>query len=240
MSSGRRAAATKRASLADVPGAPHHDRGRRRLLAAALALLVPSVIGAAPAVRAIALFKNRAVLSIDGRNRSLAVGQVSPEGVHLLAADATGARIVIDGVEHQLALDSRIHGAFASAPAPPVVRLLPGAGGHYFADGQINGNPVRFVVDTGATDVAMNKHVARRLGIAYLIDGDKGLVQTAAGVATAYAVMLNEVKVHAIALARVRGTVIDGDYPSDILLGQSFLNRLDIHRAGAVLELRAR
>lgn len=221
----------------------HCDHGRRRLcrqlLAAGLAALLPQAATATPSVRAIALFRNRAVLSIDGRKRTLEVGQVAPEGVRLLAADAAGATVAIDGVEHRLALDGRIHGAF-TAPAPAVVRLLPGAGGHYFADGQINGNPVQFVVDTGATDVAMNKHVARRLGIAYLIDGDQGVVQTASGMATAYAVMLDEVKVQALTLKRVRGTVIDGDYPTHALLGQSFLNRLDIHRAGTVLELRAR
>jgi len=86
----------------------------------------------------------------------------------------------------------------------------------------------------------MNKHTARRLGIPYAVDGVRGAVQTAAGVVAAYAISLNEVKVQSLRLTHVQGAVLDGDYPTEPLLGQSFLNRLDLHREGAVLELRER
>lgn len=211
-----------------------------RVFALAAMLLIASVAQAEPKVSALALFKGKAVLSIDGKQRVLKIGASSPEGVELVAADSERAIIRIDEREFELRLDGKISGSFPAGPAPKIVRLMPAEGGHYFVDGQINGNPVRFLVDTGATSVAMNKHMARRLGIAYMVDGKNSMVRTASGTAVAYGITLDEVKIRSLRLKRVKGTVIDGDFPGETLLGQSFLNRLDIHRKGVVLELRER
>lgn len=191
-------------------------------------------------MRALALFKGKAMLEIDGRRRMLRDGETSAEGVRLIASDADGARIELGGRVVALALDERIGGEFAAAPAPVVVRLLPDADGHYYVDGQIEGNPVRFLVDTGATTIAVNKHTARRIGVPYRVDGRKGSVETAAGPAPAYGVTFGEVMVQAIRLTDVPGVVVDGDAPREPLLGQAVLNRLDISRTGVVMELRAR
>lgn len=229
------------ASLTEVPGETHWPwRHAAQWLALTALLVLPALRAQAVDVSALALFKDRAVLRIDGRQRTLKVGESSPEGVRLLRADASAARVAIDGAEHELSLDGRIQSAFTAAPPPQVVRLVPGDGGHYFVDGQINGNPVSFLVDTGATTVAMNKHFARSIGLRYMVDGTRGAVETASGVVAAYRVLLTEVKIQSLRLGRVEGVVLDSDYPSKPLLGQSFLNRLDIHRAGAVLEIRTR
>ena len=211
-----------------------------RVLATCAMILIVTGAQAEPKVSALALFKGKAVLSIDGTQRVLKQGASSPEGVTLVSADSNRAVIRIGERELELTLDGRISGSFPAGAAPKIVRLVPGDGGHYFVDGQINGNPVRFLVDTGATSVAMNKHTARRLGIPYAVDGQKGQVQTASGIAVAYGITIDEVKVRSLRLKRVKGTVIDGDFPGETLLGPSFLNRLDIHREGAVLELRER
>lgn len=226
------------ASLPERPGETHSPAGR----AAALCLLL--ALAATPAmaleVSAVALFKSRAMLNIDGRQRLLQVGETSPEGVTLVQADADGARVLIAGQEQVLTLDQHIQDSFTAGPAPAVVRLVPGAGGHYFVDGQIDGHAVSFLVDTGATSVALNKHLARRIGLRYMVDGTRAVVETASGVVAAWHVKLDEVKIQSLRLTGVSGVVLDSDYPSRPLLGQSFLNRLDIHRAGPVLELRAR
>ncbi len=229
------------ASLPELTCETHSTPSRpwRRWLLTTV-LLVFMQTAQAVEVSAMALFKDRAVLRIDGRQQLLKIGASSREGVRLISANAAAARIAIDGVEHDLALDGRIQSAFTAAPATQVVRLVPGDGGHYFVDGQINGNGVNFLVDTGATTVAMNKHFARSIGLRYSVEGSRGAVETASGVVAAYRVILDEVKIQSLRLVRVEGTVIDGDYPSKPLLGQSFLNRLDLHRAGAVLEIRAR
>ena len=194
---------------------------------------------AAPRVAALALFNGKAMFEIDGRRTLLREGERSAEGVLLVKADANIARIEIDGVEVDLKLDQRIGGNLP-VTAAPVVRLVPGAHGHYFADGQLNGNAVRFLVDTGATNIAINKHIARRIGLRYATPRARGSVETASGAAVAYRVVFDEVKVQGITMRRVPGIVIDGDSPREPLLGQSFLNRLDIHREGLVLELRGR
>ena len=211
-----------------------------RVFATCAMLLIVTVAQAEPRISALALFKGKAVLSIDGTQRVLKQGASSPEGVTLVSADSNRAIIRIGEREIELTLDVKISGSFPAGAAPKIVRLVPGNGGHYFVDGQINGNPVRFLVDTGATSVVMNKHMARRLGIAYTVDGEKGMVRTASGTAVAYGITLDDVKIRSRRLKRVKGTVIDGDFPDETLLGQSFLNRLDIHREGAVLELRER
>jgi aspartyl protease family protein len=249
------AACGQRASLAERQRPKHNRavsshlegsvlRAWRTLLPALLCLcLQPMAAGGDDAplqVVALALFKDMAVLRIDGQQRTLKVGHSSPEGVTLLSADAHGARVRAGTRELDLEVGAAISFGAPLSSAGAVVRLVPAEHGHYFVDGQINGSPVRFLIDTGASSVAMNKHTARRLGISYAVDGTRGAVQTAAGVVTAYAVTLKEVKVQSLRLTRVAGAVIDGDYPSEPLLGQSFLNRLDLHREGAVLELRER
>ena len=220
------------------------QRGKTRrgicvLLVAVLIGLFTDLHGE-PKVTALGLFKGTAVLSIDGKQRVLKKGESSPEGVRLIDADANRALIEIEEREFELSLDGKISGAIPAGPVSKVVRLVPGNGGHYFVDGQINGNPVRFLVDTGATSVAMNKHTARQIGIPYAVEGEKHTVRTASGFAVGYGVVLDEVKIRSLGIKRVTGTVIDGDFPSVPLLGQSFLNRLDIHREGAVMELRER
>ncbi|MEX2482362.1 MAG: TIGR02281 family clan AA aspartic protease [Gammaproteobacteria bacterium] len=210
-----------------------------RLLAALVLVLLGHTAIAAPRIVAVALFNGKAMVEVDGRRVLLREGERSDEGVLLLSSDADGARVEVDGNTYDLALDQRIGGDLPAAAAP-IVRLLPGAQGHYFVDGQINGRLVHFLVDTGATNIAINKHTARRIGLRYAVPGERGTVETASGAAVAYRVVFDEVKVQGIRLTRVPGIVIDGDAPRDPLLGQSFLNRLDIHREGMVLELRAR
>lgn len=238
----RRGSSTQRCAAVLAAAAARRPAHWRGVVGSAVfaGCCLAGALATATEVSAVALFKDRAVLIIDGHQRSIKVGAVSPEGVRLLAADAAHARIDVDGSASELRLDGRIQGDLGRSPTAMVVRLVPGPGGHYFVDGQINGNPVQFLVDTGATEVAMNKNFARSIGVSYAVDGTPSAVETASGVVQAYRVLLNEVKVQSLRLSRVEGVVIDGDFPSTPLLGQSFLNRLDIHRAGAVLELHSR
>ncbi len=187
-----------------------------------------------------ALFEGKAMLEIDGRQRLLSVGEASPEGVRLLAASPAGARIRIDGVARDLRLDERIDASFARGSEPRRALIAPASDGHYYVDGSINGTPLRFVIDTGASTVAINRQDARRIGLLYRVDGTPMMVETASGPARAYRVNLRSVKARAIELTGVEAVVIDGDYPTTALLGQSFLNRLDMAREGMLLELRER
>jgi aspartyl protease family protein len=215
--------------------------GRMRLALGVLLCGLAWPLGATPRVSAVALFKGMAVLRIDGADVTLRAGQShAASGVRLVTATAHRAEILVDGQSVELALDDRIDGGRGMAAAPAVVRLLPGAQGRYFADGQINGNPVRFVVDTGATTVVVNRRDAERLGLQYDDSAVAGTMDSASGAVPVFRATLQEVKVQGLRVSEVSALVVDGDGPYTPLLGQSFLKNLDMHRKGQVLELRAR
>jgi len=188
-----------------------------------------------------ALFGGKAQLVIDGgKPRMLSAGQTSPEGVKLISADSSTAVIEFQGKRRSLALGSgmRIGGADLSAASSSgsSVTLTADERGHYQTLGQVNGGTVQFLVDTGATSIALPSADARRLGINYL-NGQRGFTQTANGRAVAYRITLDTVKVGDITLHAVEAVVLEGDGLKIALLGMSFLNRTEMKRDGQALTL---
>jgi aspartyl protease family protein len=98
--------------------------------------------------------------------------------------------------------------------------------------------PVGFLIDTGATSVAMNSAQARRLGIDYRAQGNSTYVTTASQVVQAFQLTLDRVKLGNIELRNVESVVIDGPQPGEVLLGMSFLSRLDISNEGNRMLIR--
>ena len=103
--------------------------------------------------------------------------------------------------------------------------------------GNINGRSVRILVDTGASAVSMNSDQAGELGIDYERTGIPAGVSTASGYAHAYRVKLNSVSVGDISQNLVDAFVIEGSHPGPILLGMTFLERLDVEHSGNALTL---
>ena len=83
----------------------------------------------------------------------------------------------------------------------------------------------------------MNRNVAKRIGLQYKLEGRKSLSDTASGVSKIYVVNLDRVKVGDIELLDVKAAVHDGDYPLLILLGNSFLSRVNMQRNGRLMQL---
>jgi aspartyl protease family protein len=189
---------------------------------------------------AVGLFKDKAVLDINGVRRVLKVGAQSPEGVLLVKSTSESATIEIDGERIDLRLDGKIVGHYVRGIAAKSLQIYPDSSGHYQVDGMINGNSIRFLIDTGATSVSINQATAKRIGLLYRVDGSPTVVETAAGIVAAYRVQFDEVKIRSLTVKRVEGLVLDGEFPRTALLGQSFLNRLDMQRDGNMLELRER
>jgi aspartyl protease family protein len=106
--------------------------------------------------------------------------------------------------------------------------------GHYEAQGQINGQPVTFLVDTGATDVALPESMARALGLDF---GPRVQVMTAAGPANAWVTRLDEVTVGGIRRQNVRATITGGEF-NGILLGMSFLKHYSLQQQDGRLVIR--
>ena len=131
----------------------------RHLSAILLALLWAPAIAAAADVEVVGLFPNKAVVVVNGgKPRTLSLGETTAEGVKLISADSESATFEIDGKRETLAPGQR--GAIATSAPPSTERkkivLTADARGHFFTTGAINGVPMRFMVDTGATTIALS------------------------------------------------------------------------------------
>lgn len=203
------------------------------------ALLSVWRIGGAADVVIQGVFTDKALLQIDGSKRMLSVGQTSPEGVKLIAASGDSIEIEVNGRRsvQQMGAALSITSDYAERKSDDV-RLWPDARGMYTAEGSINGMPMKFIVDTGATLISMNRSHARRLGIDYL-KGRQISLATASAVEMGYLVSLNTVRVGGIQLHNVEAVVHQSaSFPTEALLGMSFLGRLDMQREGAELRLK--
>ena len=107
--------------------------------------------------------------------------------------------------------------------------------GHYLASGAINGYPVTFLLDTGATDVAIPGDLARQLG---LQGGALVPSQTAAGTVMARTTRLERVALGEIELRDVPASILAEMEGEEVLLGMSFLKELEFTQRGETLILR--
>jgi aspartyl protease family protein len=114
------------------------------------------------------------------------------------------------------------------------VNLRRNRAGHYVASGRINSSPVVFLVDTGATDVAIDERLAKRIG---LEKGFRVSIKTANGMTTGWRTVLNKVTLGAIELFGVPATIVPS-LGEEALLGMSFLKQLTLIQKDDVLVMR--
>jgi aspartyl protease family protein len=107
--------------------------------------------------------------------------------------------------------------------------------GHYITSGQVNGQPVEFLLDTGASDVAIPAELAAKLG---LKQGPPMQYQTANGMVTAWLTRLDSVAIGPIVLRDVPASINPGMGDMEILLGMSVLKRMEFTQRGDTLILR--
>ena len=182
----------------------------------------------------------RALLMIDGQPQMLAVGQAAA-GVRLLRWQGDEALVERDGRSTLL----RVGGSPAqlSGGAPAVAQgreivITAGPGGHFIASGAINGKPVQFMVDTGATLLAMSQGDAQRLGLD-LRNARRGVTLTANGTVPVQQLSLTRVRVGSIEISNVDAVVLPAAMPH-VLLGNSFLGRFQMRRENDVMRLELR
>ena len=205
-------------------------------MALALGLLA---LPAAAEVSLIGVIGDKAVvLAIDGGNpKTVKVGQTW-SGVTVVAVQKNQATVEIDGKRRVLQQGQGYRAAAAAPDSRASVTLAADARGHFVAEGLVNGNPVRFLLDTGATTVALPAAEAQRLGIDYR-KGQISFMQTANGATAAWRVRLDSVKVGDIELNGVDAAVLEGGL-GIALLGMSFLNRVEMRRDGQTMVLTRR
>ena len=187
-------------------------------------------------IQVYALFKDMAIIKVDGVQHKLKTGETTPEGVKLISADSERAILQVKGKTESYPLGENFSISFAEKPK--MEARIWSAGGMYLTNGFINDQVVKFVVDTGASWIAMNKQQADELGIQYLLIGDKAVASTANGHTNVHTVLLKKVRVGDIELHNVEAAVLENSNPKYILLGNSFLDRVDMEREGQMMLLK--
>ena len=211
-------------------------------LTRANAILTLVLLSATPAalaadVRVLGLFGSKAVVSVDGgAPRTVRTGQSVADGVRLLGVESDAAIFEIDGQRRRLRMGQPY--VSKSTGSAQTVRLSADASGHYVANGAVNGTSMRFLVDTGATMVALPAASARQAGIRYT-EAPSGTVQTAGGPTNAYKVKLDTVAIGNVTLNNVDAVVIEQGLTMP-LLGMTFLSRMEIQRDGELMVLKKR
>jgi aspartyl protease family protein len=177
-----------------------------------------------------------AVLAIDGGDpKAVKVGQTW-SGIRVLSVEKTQATVEVEGEKRVLHIGQHRRAANAvTSSSTASITLAADPRGHFFIEGSINGQPLRFLVDTGATMVAIPATDARRMGIDYR-KGIQGQTHTAGGVVSVYRITLDSVRLGGIEASGVEAVVIEEGL--DVaLLGMSFLSRLDMRQEGRTMTL---
>ncbi len=215
-----------------------------RTFGVALLLFIFSAVSSAQtSVTAIALFKDRAMLSVNGQKAKIIRAGSTLSGVKLISATTDGAVIEIDGKRETLQLNSTTVisdelGAF-DRRGDAVVEIPLDEFGFFQSLGTINGRSIKFLVDTGASLVVLSSQQADSLGLRYR-DGRRGIASTASGTAPMYNINLDRISVGGIMLNNVEAGVIEGGFPEKPLLGMTFLNQVDMTRSGNLMTLKER
>ena len=208
----------------------------KRVLICLTALLTAPAL-AATQLNVVGLFNGKAVVAINGSTpQAISAGQTK-SGVKLISADSESATFLVEGKQQTLKMGQAASVAGASGPANnSPVSLYADQAGHFFGNLSINGASLKYVVDTGATTVALNSGDAKFAKIDYE-KGERIIMSTANGEVSAYLVKLNTLKIGTIILNNVEATVNEGGSPSVVLLGMTALNHLDMKRDNSIMTL---
>ena len=162
--------------------------------------------------------------------RAVAPGETH-QGVKVLSTQGDQAVVLVDGQRVTL----RVGEAPASVGnAPPSgsdrVTLSADSRGHFITQGSINNRPVQFMVDTGASTVAVGQSEADRIGLNYKT-GRRVMLGTANGTAAGWLIRINTLRVGDVTAYDVEAVVMPAAMPA-VLLGNSFLTRFNMRRDG--------
>lgn len=186
-----------------------------------------------------AVLGKKVMLSVNGKRRVVTKGQTTPEGVQLIQYSNHSATLKINGESVRLKIGDA---PFATSYAEREVKefkIFRDANGMFRTQGLVNGKNVAFLVDTGATTVAMGWEQAQRLGIDVIKESKGQIVKvsTANGITDAYPVMLQSVSVGGLNAPFVKALIIKNANMGEALLGMSYLSRLHVKQQQGVMLL---
>ena len=205
------------------------------LLGMSLACGLPAAF--AQSVALAGMMGSKALLTVNGAAKPVGAGETW-QGLKVVSTSGDQAVIEQNGKRFTLRVgDAPVSagGSGAVAGRGSRIVLTAGSGGHFVTPGQINGRAVQFMVDTGATSIAMSATDAERAGIAYK-DGQPVRMNTANGMTLGYRVKLSSVRIGDVEVYDIDGVVTQQPMPF-MLLGNSFLTRFQMVRENDQLTL---
>ncbi len=190
-------------------------------------------------IQLMALTTGKAIVLVDNERVVLRAGELAQHGLVLIDANSERAIIEVDGKKERF--EPRMVTKPVQLGNQPVSEkaresLWADPTGFFIAEGSINEQVVKFLVDTGSNHVALSSRLAARLELD-LSTGKKGIANTASGQTPMTLITLDSVAVGQIRLFNVKAAVLRGNYPEMPLLGASFLGRLQMLRTGDRMDL---
>ena len=212
----------------------------KALVVAAQLLAAAAVAHAAGSVTLTGSIGSRAILIVNGNPpKTIAVGE-SYQGVKLVSLQAEQAVVELDGKRVNLRMDTpvSIGGGGGTGGGGSRVVLSADSRGHFMTQGAINGRPVTFMLDTGATSIALSADDAQRIGLDYS-KGQRVMMNTANGTTSGYKLRLQSVRVGDVEVYDIDAVVSQQSMPF-VLLGNSFLSRFQMRRDNDTMTLLRR
>jgi aspartyl protease family protein len=192
-------------------------------------------LGIAQDVGLAGIMGSKALLMINGGEpQAVPVGKTI-DGIKLLSVQSDQVIIEVGGRKRPLRVGQHAVGVSAGDGSDKIV-MTADVQGHFYTTGTVNGTSVRFVVDTGATSIALGPNDAQRIGLD-LRQGQRGLTSTANGTVVVTRIPLDTVRIGGVTLHNVAAVVLPTNMPI-ALLGMSFLNRMEMQRDGSTMTLK--
>ena len=208
--------------------------------AALLAVLLAGSAAQAQSVALAGMLGNKALLVVNGTAPKTVAAGETHEGVKVISTSGDQAVVEQNGKRNTLRIgEAPVNvGASKSGGKGNRIVLVAGTGGHFMTAGQINGKAVQFMVDTGATSVAMGAQDAERTGFNFRI-GQPVMMSTANGSVQGYRIKLDSVRVGDVEVFGIDAVVTPQPMPY-MLLGNSFLTRFQMLRENDQMTLTKR
>lgn len=204
-----------------------------RRIALSVILAAWTSLASAATVTVVGIMGKRAMFQVDGTQRLLSAGDTVSGSYRLLEVSNDHVILESQGGKQRVGIGQR---ALTASSGEETATLYANPQGHYIANGSINEQPVRFMVDTGATTIAMGISDARRLGLNKLQGNTVGAA-TANGTLSMTCVQAEKVSLGDINMTNVPACYSDKEMPA-VLLGMSFLSRTEMKNVGSQLHLK--
>ena len=207
---------------------------------ALLGMMMAGVAAQAQSVALAGMLGSKALLVVNGTTPKTVAAGETHEGVKVISTSGDQAVVEQDGKRSTLRVGEApvSMGASKTGGKGNRIVLVAGSGGHFMTAGQINGKAVQFMVDTGATSVAMGAQDAERTGINFRT-GQPVMMSTANGNVQGYRIKLDSVRVGDVEVFGVDAVVTPQPMPF-MLLGNSFLTRFQMLRENDQMTLTKR